>query len=399
MRRVFLILFFSLAWGSFPFVQAATTPPTLSHTKEKFDSSLFTLTSESLLAQADTEEDFDLETENFDFQDSNSSDNSESEASDEDIENDPFDESSLFDGGDEETADTGFPEEDLNAESPAFEDDSSFATDSVWEEGEAQQIVEDEIKGLNAPPVERVQPKETNRHYYIKHPNQKKGLYKITSDGKYYYRVKESPKKYGIAVKGGAFLFKDLMNQRTQNKFTDVYGNSAKPSAFVEYLWPFFRNKNVPQILKAARLKLGAGLIFANGNGIFGSGDYSGIPAPEKYTFIGIPIEVGLQYALEFYDEQIFIPYGTAALSYMVATEIQDGSFKNMKYLGQAGAHFSGGVALGLGWLEESAKFDLDAEFGINQAYLTVEFRQNIAIQQEFKFTSASIVGGLWLEF
>lgn len=273
----------------------------------------------------------------------------------------------------------------------------------ITPEDSAEEVVEveEEIRSLNAPEVERVRPKETNRHYFIKHPNQKKGLYKISADGKYYYRVKESPKKYGIAVKGGAFLFKDLVNPQTQIKFTEVYGTSAKPTLFIEYLWPFFKNRDVPKILKAARLKLGGGLLFASGHGLFGDGNYSGIRAPEKYTFIGLPLEVGLQYAFEFFDEQIFIPYGTAALSYMLGMEVQDGRFQRgaTKFMGQAGAHLSGGVALGLGWLEESAKFDLDAEFGINQAYLTVEFRQNIALQQDFKFTSASIVGGLWLEF
>lgn len=336
-----------------------------------------------LWAQANTEDDFsfDLDTEDFDFEDSDSS----SKPSQSEDDNDPF----LNEDSDSRFMDEGAA--------------SDFVDDSSWEEAEVESAtaaeVDQEIKGLSAPAVDRVRPKETNRHYYIKHPNQKKGLYKITSDGKYYYRVKESPKKYGVAVKGGAFLFNDLMNPTTQVKFTEIYGTSAKPTMFAEYLWPFFRNKNVPHILKAARLKLGAGLIFANGNGAFNDPNYSGIQAPEKYSFFGIPIEVGLQYALEFYDEQIFVPYGTAAISYMIATEIQDGSFKKMKYLGQAGAHLSGGVALGLGWLEESAKFDLDAEFGINQAYLTVEFRQNIALQQDFKFTSSSIVGGLWLEF
>src|SRR5690606_18768098 len=112
-----------------------------------------------------------------------------------------------------------------------------------------------------------------------------------------------------------------------------------------------------------------------------------------------IPITVGLQYAFEMYDKQIFVPYGTAGLDYITGMEFQETDFDKSKFMGQLGAHLAGGVAISLGWLEQAASFELDKEFGINQTYITVEVRQNISIQQDFDFTSTAVTAGLWLEF
>lgn len=298
-----------------------------------------------------------------------------------------------------EFSDTFNDTENLSTEQPSeyqtFTEDNAPPPSS----NDLQQEMQTDIQNMQAPAVERVRPKETPRHRYIKHPNQKHGLYKISADGAYYYKVEESPRSYGVSIKGGAFLFNDLANPRTGASFKEVYGTSAKPTVFVEYLWPFFKDKDVSSLLRAMRIKLGAGFIFASGNGRFSNPIYADVIAPEDYVFLGLPLQVGLQYAFEFYDRQIFVPYGSAALDYMLAMEIQDGEFERSRFLGQLGAHLAGGVAISLGWLEESARFELDREFGINKTYLTVEIRQNIAIQQDFKFTATSVVGGLWLEF
>lgn len=333
-----------------------------------------------LVAQADDTFDFDDSSDDFSFEDSDDM---------------GFDDFSFDTESNSETDAESYND----TEAPAFSYDDMDFDANEDSSGITEQALDSEIETLSAPPVERVKPKETNRHYFIKHPNQKHGLYKIAADGKYYYRINESPRRYGVAVKGGAFLFNNLVNPRTGTAFKEVYGTSAKPTVFAEYLWPFFKKRNVPGFLKSARLKLGAGFIFADGTGQFADPVYADVLSPEKYNFLGVPIEVGLQYSFEFYDRQIFVPYVAGALSYMLGLEIQDGDFGRSKFLGHLGAHISGGVALSLGWLEEAAKFDLDSEFGINQTYFTLEIRQNAAIQTDFDFTSTSVVGGLWLEF
>lgn len=256
--------------------------------------------------------------------------------------------------------------------------------------------ITNDVQSLSGPNVKNTRSK---RIKLIKHPGQKQGLYKISADGRYYYKVNESKQKYGIAVKGGALVLNQLQAIDGSPKFSDIYGGGAKPSVYVEYYWSYFKNKNVPNILKKARVKLGSGLLFATGNGQFSNPNYSGVGSGESLTFLAFPNTLGLHLSFEVRNKQLIVPFATAALDYLVAIEMQNDNLSRTKFLGQLGAHFGGGLALSLGWLEQTAKFDLDAEWGINQTYLVVELRQNVAIQNDFDFTATSINAGIQFEF
>lgn len=241
---------------------------------------------------------------------------------------------------------------------------------------------------------------DSKRVKFIKHPNQKHGLYKISADGKYYYKVEESKQKYGLGIKGGAVIFNQLQNTvgGTTVKFSDIYGSSAKGAFYLEYYWSYFKDKDVPRLLKKARVKLGSGLLMASGNGRFQNLNYQGVQAQESYTFLAFPNHIGLHLGLEVSDKQLIVPFVTGALEYLVGFEMS-GELSRTKVLGQLGAHVGGGLALSLGWLDDVAKINLDTEFGINESYLTVEFRQNVALQQDFDFTATFLNIGVQLEF
>lgn len=253
-----------------------------------------------------------------------------------------------------------------------------------------------DVKSLAGP---NVKTSRSKRIKFIKHPGQKQGLYKISSNGKYYYKVDESKQKYGLAIKGGALVLNQLQAIGGTPTFNQIYGGSAKPSVYIEYYWAYFKNKNVPRLLKKARVKLGSGLLLATGKGVFNDPNYAGITSGETLTFIAFPNSLGLHLSFDFKDKQLIVPFATAALDYLVAAELQTSNLNRTKFLGQLGAHFGGGLALSLGWLEETAKFDLDAEWGINQTYLVIELRQNVAIQTDFDFTATSINAGIQFEF
>lgn len=257
------------------------------------------------------------------------------------------------------------------------------------------QAIANDVQSLNG----ANKPKENKRVKFIKHPNQKHGLYKISADGKYYYKVEESNQKYGIAIKGGAVILNQLENLETNVSFNDIYGSSSKGAVFFEYYWSYFKNKDVPNILKKARVKLGSGLLFASGVGGFNKAGYEGVDSNEGYTFFAFPNHLGLHLSFEVRDKQLIVPFVTGAFEYLVGVELQNDNFGRTKLLGQLGAHVGGGLALSLGWLDEAAKFNLDSEFGINQTYLTAELRQNIAIQTDFDFTATFLNVGLQLEF
>ncbi len=255
--------------------------------------------------------------------------------------------------------------------------------------------ITDDVKSLQGPNKKS----NSKRVKFIKHPGQKQGLYKISADGKYYYKVEESKQKYGLGIKGGAVVLNQLKNLDTGVSFNDLYGGGAKGAFFLEYYWSYFKDKNVPNILKKARVKFGSGLLLASGTGTFSDPNLVGIDPQESYTFLAFPNHLGLHLSFEFKGKQLIVPFITGAMEYLVGLELQGGNFSRTKFLGQLGAHFGGGFALSLGWLDEAAKFDLDSEFGINQTYLTFELRQNIAIQQDFDFTATFLNVGLQLEF
>lgn len=285
-----------------------------------------------------------------------------------------------------------FPNEsDLQEPMPAVDENSNTEETEISDTEITEEV--QSLSGSNA------KPNDSSRVKFIKHPGQKHGLYKISADGKYYYKVDESPQKYGLAIKLGMLNLNQLQNAETDVTFNSIYGSSAKTSLYVEYYWSYFKNKNVPQILKKARVKIGSGLLFASGKGDFIDPNYVGVQARESYTFLAFPNHLGLNLSFEFKDKQLIVPYVTGAFEYLVGVELQNSNFSRTKFLGQLGAHVGGGLALSLGWLDEAAKFDLDSEFGINQSYLTVELRQNIPIQSDFSFAATFINAGVQFEF
>jgi hypothetical protein len=278
--------------------------------------------------------------------------------------------------------------EDINTTNSFQQNNDNFSNVS-------DQAITNEVQSLEG----NNKPKDTKRVKFIKHPGQKQGLYKISADGKYYYKVEQSKQKYGLALKGGAVILNQLENPETGVTFNDIYGSGAKGAFFLEYYYSYFKNKNVPNILKKARVKFGSGLLFASGEGNFNDPNYAGVNSRESFTFLMLPNHLGLHLSLEIKGNQLIVPFVTGALEYNVGIEIQNENLGRTKFLGQLGAHFGGGLALSLGWLDEAAKFDLDHEFGINQTYLTAELRQNIALQSDFDFTATFLNIGLQLEF
>ena len=351
----------------------------------------FSLTKAS--AQSDEDLFNNIESESY-LQDPNSADPFADIGSDS---NDNFNSDSVLDV-DPNTDASILPEMDSNVE-PIL-NESSQNTDDFQQNTDnfsdvSDQAITNEVQSLQG----KNKPKETKRVKFIKHPGQKQGLYKISADGKYYYKVEESKQRYGLALKGGAVILNQLENPETGVSFNDIYGSGAKGAFFLEYYYSYFKNKNVPNILKKARVKFGSGLLFASGEGNFNDPNYAGINSRESFTFLVFPNHLGLHLSFEIKGNQLIVPFVTGALEYNVGIEIQNENLGRTKFLGQLGAHVGGGLALSLGWLDEAAKFDLDQEFGINQTYLTAELRQNIALQSDFDFTATFLNIGLQLEF
>lgn len=228
---------------------------------------------------------------------------------------------------------------------------------------------------------------------YIYHPNQEKGLYKINRSSEYLYKFEKSPAKGFFNIKAGQVNLENFPAEGSATKFEDLYDSNSITALFMEYDWEPFKK------WRSLSVVAGGGISYARGRGQFvNSGAAGGFPAQEAYTFMLWSSSVGLTYKFKYKTDQLFMPFINGALDYSLATEFRSG-FKNFKYQGILGAHFGGGAALNLGWLERAAALELDKEFGINNAYLTLEARNIVSFDEDNDISGLIFLAGLSFEY
>lgn len=228
---------------------------------------------------------------------------------------------------------------------------------------------------------------------YIYHPNQEKGLYKITRNNEYLYKFKKSPTKGFFNIKAGQVNLENFPSEGATTRFETLYDSTSITALFLEYDWEPFKK------FRSLAVVAGGGISYARGRGQFvDAGAANGFPAQEAYTFMLWSSSLGLTYKFKYKQDQLFMPFINGALDYNVATEFRS-SFKNFKFKGILGAHFGGGVNLNLGWLERAAALELDKEFGINNAYLTLEGRQVISFDDDTNINGFVVLAGLSFEY
>ncbi len=233
----------------------------------------------------------------------------------------------------------------------------------------------------------------TKKGRFIYHPNQEKGLYKITRSNEYLYKYKKSPLKGFIHLKGGRINLENFPGKASTTKFKDLYDSTSLTTLYMEYEWQPLKK------LRSLSLKMGGGISYARGSGRFLDTSLAGQEAKEKYTFMMFPLSLGLIYKFKFMHDQLFVPFATAAFDYNLATEFRSG-FTAFKYRGVLASHVGGGVLLNLGWLERTAALDLDRQYGINNTYLSLEARSVISFDKDKGDISGFVVlAGLSFEY
>ncbi len=229
---------------------------------------------------------------------------------------------------------------------------------------------------------------------YIYHPNQEKGLYKITRENEYKYKYKKSPLNGFIHIKGGSLSLANFPAKSSKIKFNDLYNSNSIATAYFEYEWqPFKKHRSLS-------LNTGLGVSYAQGQGRFIGAENVNInhKAQEEYTFILFPLSVGLVYKFKFTNDQLFLPFAIGAIDYNLAAEFRK-NFNAFKYAGILGAHWGGGVLLNLGWLEKASALELDKEFGINNTYISLEGRYVISFYDDKDINGFILLAGLSFEY
>lgn len=227
---------------------------------------------------------------------------------------------------------------------------------------------------------------------YLYHPYTEKGLYKITEDGDYLYRVEKSPESATAILRLGIFDAPSLVNGATGASYSDLYGGND-PMLLFTYEW------KLDHWMKNLSFNVGSGLIFASGEGRLQSGNNAGQASEEKFTFIMLPNHAGLSYKFKFFDQQKFIPYVEGGAGYYVFNEYRDDGEPPLgRFGGAAVLHAVGGLAVAVTSFDQDSSLRLDADYGINSVWLIAEVRQNVGFGT-FNLTATLFNAGVMTHF
>jgi hypothetical protein len=231
----------------------------------------------------------------------------------------------------------------------------------------------------------------------VPHPFAEKGLTRITKEGDYLYKVDESKQNRASSFKIGIFDPTNLENPEQAGQrgatFEENYDQTNNPALMFDYEWQLWRMK-----IGKLGLKAGTGVYIAQGNGHFVSTANENLTPREVFTFWAMPNSVGVVYRAQFYDKQLFVPYGEGGGIVFTFGEFRDDN-EPPKWGGALAGYFAGGLAFNLSYFDALSRAQLDREYGINRIYLTAEFRQIVAITQKYDFTSTLVNGGFLMEF
>lgn len=231
---------------------------------------------------------------------------------------------------------------------------------------------------------------------FIEHPNAKKGLYLIDSKNVYHYKTTLiTQKQKSIMLTVGAVPIPNLTFTLSNGEvfdFADMYGDSAITQVTLNYEWKLF--KGMKQLFGQA----GFGFYSANGSGYFYSKNKDNPQPREKYTFYGLPMNLGLSYRFQYSDHPWFTPYIAGGGIYYVMAEIRDDGRRN-SYVGTPAGYASGGLLINLTAWSRELQFRMDREYGINNLWLVAEIKAVQASSEDLDITSQSANFGFSVDY
>jgi hypothetical protein len=222
----------------------------------------------------------------------------------------------------------------------------------------------------------------------IHHPDAKKGLIRIEQDGTYVYKVKTTPKNQTGIVRFGLMDPPNIVSADGYTDFKGMYGGSSIGTLMFDYEWQPFTG--------FGKLGVQAGFEFAmaSGNGHFLK---DGTPAQEKYTFVILPLNLGLIYRLEYFKRQWIAPYVSGGASYIAVAEMRDDDKNNLS--GTPAAYGAGGLMFNLTAIDKSMAFNLDSEYGVGNLWIVAEYRYQQAFSEDLDFSGGIMSIGISADF
>lgn len=170
---------------------------------------------------------------------------------------------------------------------------------------------------------------------------------------------------------------------------TQVYGTGGNNVLHVEF---------GPQFYRFIELNFGAGLF----QELAFTVDEQGNPGSRRTMITAIPLAVSPTFRLHILDEQFLVPYVSGGLDWWLWNEQVDSiaGGKDRISGSKFGYHWSLGANMLLDTFSRDRASMLEAQTGINDSWLTFEYRrQFIQGEQGFNFNAAVFTAGLKFDF
>lgn len=233
----------------------------------------------------------------------------------------------------------------------------------------------------------------------IKQLHDNEGLTQITKKGEFLYDVNQSPQNSAASFRVGTFEGPNLEGSNGVT-FQDVYGEDTKFLLLADYEWQFYKK------FGKLGIRVGSGIMYAEGSGFFtdttffddGSGQQVATEAREDYNLFVFPNNVGLIYRAQFYDKQWIVPFAEIGLDYFAIVEYRDDGDET-NFGGSPHFHFAAGGSFSLNTLSRELAINVDREYGINNMWLTAEYRRLEQITGDFDFSDDIYSAGFMFEF
>jgi hypothetical protein len=142
----------------------------------------------------------------------------------------------------------------------------------------------------------------------------------------------------------------------------------------------------------------GSGRFIVDSSGNICDGSNPDCMAQEKYTFYAFPLDLGLNYRLQFSDHQWVVPFVAAGGTYFALIENRDDS-KSFHAVGTPGVYAGGGLMLNISNFNRETAFALNSEYGIANLWLTAEGRYVKSFSNDLDLSSAVVSVGFAADY
>jgi hypothetical protein len=233
----------------------------------------------------------------------------------------------------------------------------------------------------------------------VNHPGAREdGLTRIDSEGNYLYDVEHEFSHQSINLRLGYVSNPQMSVEITQHGtsnvsvvyFDKMYSDAEKLSIGFDY--EYFFTSHVGRI----GLQGGFAFQYAEGHGYLVADPSK--ESIERFTFVTVPIFLGLSYRFEYQDRQYLAPYISGGGTYIVLAEKRDDS-SEVKAIGSFGYYASAGALLNVTAFSREMAAEFRTEYDISNIWINVEFRTVQVQAESFTYDNSFIQGGVTFDF